>query len=62
MKVRHLVMLARELHILYKFSKMTENNFVIKLQDLQVNQEAYLNPSLMETVYLVTKFEDTDLE
>lgn len=41
---KHLKMLAREVHILYKFSKMGNNTFTIQLLDMIVNEEALTDP------------------
>lgn len=54
-------MVARELHILYKFCQLENNCYTIRLVDAQVNKEAYADPTKLTTLYLVTNLEEVDL-
>lgn len=58
---RHAIMVAREIYILYKMTCMEHNSFTILLFDICCNAEAYHDPSLLETIYLVTSFERVDV-
>lgn len=54
-------MLAREVYVLYKFSKMDENTYTINVVDMQVNEEALTDPSKLTTLYIVTNFQEMDM-
>lgn len=58
---KHLIMISRELYILYKLSTMKENTFTIKLVDVFMNDEAYQDPTKLKKLFLVTNLENFDL-
>jgi len=58
---RHALMVAREVYILNKLSRDKNNNFTIRLLDVETNPEAHEDFSKLHTVYLVSNFEQTDL-
>lgn len=47
-------MLAREVHLLYKFSMQEENSYTVRVLDMQVNEEAYQDHTKLETLYIIT--------
>lgn len=55
-------MISREVYILYKLSKMKENSFTIRLFDIQYNEEAKEDSKKLHTLYLITQFEETDMQ
>lgn len=60
-QLKHLIMIAREIYILQKLAKLAENQYTIRMLDLHVNEGAENDPNLLETIYLVTNFEQIDL-
>lgn len=58
---RHLIMIARELYILQKLSRMSENQYTIKLLDLFTNKEAETDVNQLSTIYMFSTLEPTDL-
>lgn len=57
MATKHAIMIARELYILSKLSKLRANIYTISLLDAFANPEAYFDPSKLETVFLVSNVE-----
>jgi serine/threonine protein kinase len=57
----HLIMLAREVHLLYKFGLMEENSYTIKVLDMMVNEDAYEDATKLKEIYIVTAFEEIDV-
>lgn len=58
---RHSLMVARELYLLAKLSKIKNNGFTIHLLDVFVNPEAHEDYSLLNTLYLITSYQKLDL-
>lgn len=56
-----MVLVAREIYILNKLTLMPNNTFTIQLLDLFVNSEADEDPEKLNTVYMVTNYEKTDM-
>lgn len=56
-----LIMLARELQILFKLSRQENNQFTVALLDAFVNQEAESNPKQLNKIYLVMEYYDFDM-
>lgn len=56
-----LIMLARELQLLFKLSRQENNQFTVQLLDAFVNEEAIENSKSLSKVYLVMEFYDFDL-
>lgn len=54
-------MVAREVYILQKLSKMKGNIFTIKLIDLVANDEAYEDQDKLSTLCIITNYERLDL-
>lgn len=61
MEHKHCLMIAREVYILRKLTKMESNHFTIKLVDLLANEEAFADNEQLKTLYLVTNFEEMDM-
>ena len=57
-----LVMLARELQILFKLSRQDNNQFTVSLLDAFTNQEAEEDSTKLTKMYLVMEFFDFDLQ
>lgn len=58
---KHLLMVARELIILQNLSKISSNQFTVKLIDAFVNSEAKDHHSLLKKVYLVMEYTEFDM-
>lgn len=59
---RHLIMVAREIYLLVKLTRMKNNTFTIKLADIKVNKEGENDYNQITTIFLVTNFETIDLQ
>lgn len=58
---RHLVMVCRELQILYKLAMLKDNFYTVRLLDAFVPQYAEQDPSTLDCLFLVTDFYEYDL-
>lgn len=56
-----LVMLAREMQILFKLSRQENNQFTVNLLDAFVNKEATTDSKQLNKIYLVMEYFDFDL-
>jgi mitogen-activated protein kinase 1/3 len=56
-----LILAVREVEILYRLSKVKNNNFTLKLLDAFISDEAEEDPSKLSEVYLVTEYIEHDL-